>query len=129
MIHTSERRRGFLLGALPAAAAVGLMGAGGLARGAPAAPRSDRGPAPLAQRLAEYVHALSEADSDAATLEALKLRVVDTFGYALAALDEPVIAKCFGLADASGPGEAALVGTRRRSSAEPWCARSNRSTS
>uniref|UniRef100_UPI003F492A8B MmgE/PrpD family protein n=1 Tax=Cupriavidus necator TaxID=106590 RepID=UPI003F492A8B len=116
--NTSERRRGFLLGALPTAAAIGLIGAGGLARGAPAAPRADGGPAPLAQRLAEYVHALSEADIDAATLEALKLRLVDTFGCALAALDEPVIAKCFGLADASGPAEAALIGTRRRSSAE-----------
>ncbi|WP_156811436.1 MmgE/PrpD family protein [Cupriavidus sp. USMAHM13] len=114
--HTSDRRRGFLLRALPAAAAIGLMGAGGLARGAPVAPRSDA--APLAQRLAEYVHALGEADIDAATLEALKLRLVDTFGCALAALDEPVIARCFGLADASGPAEAALIGTRRRGSAE-----------
>src|SRR5262245_65030726 len=109
-------RRQFLAGAISTAA--GLVFAERGVAEAPGKASRDGASAPLARRLAQYVDGLSYADIDARTLESLKLRLVDTFGSALAALDEPLIMTCFRIARAAGPGASTLIGTRHRVTAE-----------
>ncbi|QCB43269.1 MmgE/PrpD family protein [Sphingomonas sp. PAMC26645] len=73
---------------------------------------------PLADRLARYAEELSYADLDADTLEAVRIHLVDTFGCALGALDEPVVKAAFAVASAQTGGTATLIGSARRTSAE-----------
>lgn len=111
----TDRRR-WMAGAASLGAALAFTGHGHAQQAAKPAPGGEL--PPLAGRLADYVDGLSYADIDAGTLEAVKLRLVDTFGCALAALDEPVIAGCFRIAQAAGGGTSTLIGTRHRTSAE-----------
>lgn len=69
---------------------------------------------PLADRLAAYAERLSYGDIDAVTLEAAKVLVVDSFGCAVAALDERPVRICRELAEAAGGGGATIIGTGRR---------------
>lgn len=111
----TDRRR-LMAGAASLAAAYAFTGHGRAQQAA----KSSSGPelSPLAGRLADYVHGLGYADIDAGTIEAVKLRLVDTIGCALAALDEPVVANCFRIARTAGDGTSTLIGTRHRTSAE-----------
>jgi 2-methylcitrate dehydratase len=87
-----------------------------LARGAegpqPAQPKAPE--TPLADRLAAYAERLSYRDIDAAALEAAKVLVVDSFGCAIAALDEKPVRICRELAAAAGGGVSTIIGTGRR---------------
>jgi 2-methylcitrate dehydratase len=69
---------------------------------------------PLADRLAAWAERLSWRDIDAATLEAVKVLVVDSFGCAIAALDEKPVRICRELAAAAGGGAATIIGAGRR---------------
>jgi 2-methylcitrate dehydratase len=70
--------------------------------------------APLANRLAAYAERLSYRDVDAATLEAAKVLVVDSFGCAIAAFDERPVRICRELAAATGGGPSTIIGAGRR---------------
>jgi 2-methylcitrate dehydratase len=70
--------------------------------------------APLAGRLAAYAERLSYRDIDAATLEAVKVLVVDSFGCAVAALDEKPVRICREIAAAAGGGPSTIIGAGRR---------------
>jgi 2-methylcitrate dehydratase len=70
--------------------------------------------APLADRLAAYAERLGWHDLDAATVEAVKVLVVDSFGCAIAALDEPPVQICRGVAIAAGGGPSTVLGAGRR---------------
>jgi 2-methylcitrate dehydratase len=97
-------------------AGMAATGFSALARGAagpqPAAPPSSA--APLADRLAAYAERLSHGDIDAATLEAVKVLVVDSVGCALSAFDERPVQICRDIAAAPGGGPSTIIGTRRR---------------
>jgi 2-methylcitrate dehydratase len=96
-------------------AGMAATGCAALARGAdrpqPAPQASDT---PLADRLAAYAERLSYGDIDTATLEATKVLVVDSFGCAVAALDEKPVRICRELATAAGGGVSTIIGTGRR---------------
>lgn len=115
MPEISARRRALVLGALASVAGFAAVRVS-FAQTRSAEEASPSSPS-LARRLAGYVDGLGYADVDAATLEAFKLRLVDTFGCALAALDEPVVAKCFQVAQADRSGAAMLIGTRQHTTA------------
>src|SRR6266566_2940068 len=70
--------------------------------------------APLADRLAAYAERLSYRDIGAATLEAVKVLVVDSFGCAIAAFDERPVQICREIATATGGGSSTILGTLRR---------------
>src|SRR5258708_5471787 len=70
----------------------------------PQPPLQDASGAPLADRLAAYAERLSYRDIDAATLEAVKVLVVDSFGCAIGAFDERPVRVCRELAAAAGAG-------------------------
>jgi len=118
MSITLARRRAFLLRALAGTAGVAFAGASSAQALADAAKPAATTVLPIANRLAEYVHRLRYEDIDASALEALKLRLVDTFGCALAALKEPVVQRCFHLAQAGASNASTLIGTTRRSTPE-----------
>ena len=107
---TSIPRRSLLAG-------MAATGFGALAQSAegpqPAEPRTSD--APLADRLAAYAERLSYRDIDAATLEAVKVLVVDSFGCAIAAFDERPVRICREIATAAGGGSSTIIGTPRRS--------------
>jgi 2-methylcitrate dehydratase len=69
---------------------------------------------PLAERLAVYADALRYDDLDAATVERVKVHLIDVLGCGLAAFDEKPVRVCREVALASGPGAATLIGTKRR---------------
>jgi 2-methylcitrate dehydratase len=69
--------------------------------------------APLAERLAAYAHALRYDDLDAATVERVKVHVIDTIGCGIGAFEERAVRICRELALAV-PGAATLIGTGRR---------------
>jgi 2-methylcitrate dehydratase len=69
---------------------------------------------PLADRLAAYAARLSYGDIDAATLEAVKVLVVDSIGCAVAAFDERPVQICRAIAAAPGGGPATIIGAGRR---------------
>ncbi len=69
---------------------------------------------PLAERLAAYAERLSYRDIDAATLEAAKVLVVDSFGCAIAAFDERPVRICREIAAAAGGSSSTILGTARR---------------
>ena len=69
---------------------------------------------PLAERLAAYADGLRYGDLDLATIEAVKVHVIDSLGCALAAFDEKPVRICRDVVLASGGGAATVIGTRRR---------------
>ena len=73
---------------------------------------------PLAERLADYADRLRFDDIDAATVERIKVHVIDTLGCGLAAFDEPPVRICREVALATGGDGATVIGTTRRSSPE-----------
>ena len=73
---------------------------------------------PLAERLADYADRLRFDDLDAATVERVKVHVIDTLGCSLAAFDEPPVRICREVALATAGGEATVIGTARRTSVE-----------
>jgi 2-methylcitrate dehydratase len=97
-----------------------------VAAGALALPAIHRGacaqavqaPTPLAERLADYAFRLRFDDLDAATVERAKAHVIDTLGCGIAAFDEPPVRICREVALAAGGGDATVLGTARRTSAE-----------
>jgi 2-methylcitrate dehydratase len=68
----------------------------------------------LADRLAAYAERLGWRDLDAATAEAAKVLVVDSFGCAIAAFDERPVRVCRDVALAAGGGPSTIIGTGRR---------------
>jgi 2-methylcitrate dehydratase len=69
---------------------------------------------PLAERLAAYAHGLRYDDLDDATVERVKVHLIDSLGCGLAAFDEKPVRICRDLVLASGGGGATIIGTRRR---------------
>jgi 2-methylcitrate dehydratase len=90
-----------------------------LTRGAEGPPQEARQGAdsPLADRLAAYAERLSYRDIDTVTLEAAKVLVVDSFGCAIAALDEKPVRICREIA-AAASGNSTIVGAGRRTTAD-----------
>jgi 2-methylcitrate dehydratase len=80
------------------------------AQGNPASPAL----APLAERLAGYAHGLRYDDLDDATIERVKVHLIDSLGCGLAAFDEKPVRICRDVVLASGGGGATVIGTRRR---------------
>jgi 2-methylcitrate dehydratase len=70
----------------------------------------------LAARLATYADRLRYDDLDDATVESVKVHIIDALGCGLAAFDEkPVrICRAVALANGSGGGSATIIGTTRR---------------
>lgn len=86
------------------------------AAGSLAWPLAARGEgATLAERLAAYAHGLRHDDLDAATVERVKVLLVDTVGCGLAAFDDPAVRICREVALAPGGGPSTVIGTERRS--------------
>jgi len=69
---------------------------------------------PLAERLADYADRLRYDDLDPATVEQVKILVVDTIGCGIAAFDEPPVRICRDIALAPGGGAATVIGTDKR---------------
>ena len=69
---------------------------------------------PLAKRLAAYADGLRYDDLDEATVERVKVHLVDTLGCGLAAFDEKPVRIGRDVALASGGGGATVIGTKRR---------------
>jgi 2-methylcitrate dehydratase len=97
-------------------AGVAALGLCGLAPRASAAARAvpESSTRPLAERLARYANDLRYDDLDAATIEAVKIHLIDTLGCGLAAFDERPVRICREIALASGGGVATVIGTGRR---------------
>ena len=70
---------------------------------------------PLAERLVGYAQNLRYDDLDAATLEAVKVRLIDLLGCAIAAFDERPVRICRDVAAGVTGGAATIIGTRIRS--------------
>jgi 2-methylcitrate dehydratase len=71
-------------------------------------------PEPLAAKLAAYADGLHYDDLDAATIEAVKVHLIDSLGCGLAAFDEKPVRICRDVVLASGGGGATVIGTKRR---------------
>jgi 2-methylcitrate dehydratase len=70
---------------------------------------------PLAERLAAYADGLRYDDLDHATIERVKVHVIDSLGCGLAAFEEEPVRICRDVALARGGGDGAtVIGTRRR---------------
>ena len=63
---------------------------------------------PLAERLAAYAHALRYDDLDAATVERIKVHVIDTIGCGIGAFEEKAVRICREIALAV-PGTATVI--------------------
>ena len=86
-----------------------------LAAGAAAWPLSARAQgASLAERLAGYADRLHYDDLDAATVERVKILVVDTLGCGLAAFDNQAVRICREVALSPAGGGSTVIGTDRR---------------
>jgi 2-methylcitrate dehydratase len=72
------------------------------------------GGAPLADRLAAYAHGLRYEDLDPATVEAVKVHLIDALGCGLAAYDAEAVRACREIALADGAGRSTVLGTTRR---------------
>ncbi len=68
----------------------------------------------LAGRLAAYAHGLRYEDLDDATIERVKVHLIDSLGCGLAAFDEKPVRICRDVVLASGGGGATVIGTKRR---------------
>src|SRR5713101_9808084 len=97
-------------------AGMAACGVCGRAPRAPAAPAvSKESPArPLADRLAVYAAELRYDDLDAATIEAVRIHLIDTLGCGIAAFDERPVRICRDLALGVATGTATVIGTNRR---------------
>ncbi len=84
-----------------------------MAQNNPSPPLSAPRERPLAERLAAYAHALRYDDLDAATVERVKVHVIDTIGCGIGAFEERPVRICRDVALAV-PGTATVIGTRRR---------------
>jgi 2-methylcitrate dehydratase len=81
----------------------------------PTAPAAEPRETPLAERLAAYAAGLRYDDLDDATIERVKVHVIDSIGCGLAAFDEKPVRICREVALANGGGGGAtVIGTRRR---------------
>ncbi len=90
-----------------------------LAQGPATAASGDAAPGvepPLADRLASYAHALRYEDIDPATIEAVKVHLIDALGCGLAAFDAGPVRICREIALADSAGRATVLGTDRRTS-------------
>jgi 2-methylcitrate dehydratase len=70
--------------------------------------------ASLAEKLAAYADGLRYDDLDAATVERVKVLLVDTLGCGLAAFDDAAVRICREVALSPGGGPATVIGTDRR---------------
>ena len=84
-----------------------------MAQNNPSPPVSAPRERPLAERLAAYAHALRYDELDAATVERVKVHVIDTIGCGIGAFEERPVRICRDVALAV-PGTATVIGTRRR---------------
>jgi 2-methylcitrate dehydratase len=105
------RRRLLHLTAGPAA--LPIVSRIAMAQDNPSPPLSAPRERPLAERLAAYAHALRHDDLDAATVERIKVHVIDTIGCGIGAFDEKAVRICREIALAV-PGTATVIGTSRR---------------
>ena len=71
----------------------------------------------LAEQLAVYAHGLRFEDLDAATVERVKMHVIDTIGCGIGAFDERPVRICRDVALAVG-GNSTIIGTNRRTTAD-----------
>jgi 2-methylcitrate dehydratase len=78
-----------------------------------AADAPDRGTLPLARRLAGYALGLRYEDLDGATIERIKIHLIDSLGCGINALDEPAVRICREIALPVG-GSSTIIGTSRR---------------
>jgi 2-methylcitrate dehydratase len=72
---------------------------------------------PLARRLAGYALALRYEDLDGATIERVKIHLIDTLGCGIGAFGEPTVRICREIALPVG-GNSTIIGTASRTSAE-----------
>src|ERR1700742_3725347 len=63
----------------------------------------------LARRLGDYASALRYEDLDDATIESVKVHLIDSIGCALAAFDEKPVRICRDVAFANGRGAATVI--------------------
>jgi 2-methylcitrate dehydratase len=83
-------------------------------RGAKAADVRPAGAPPLARRLADYALGLRYEDLDAATIERVRIHLIDALGCGISAFNEPAVRICREMAlPVAGP--SAIIGTDRRS--------------
>jgi 2-methylcitrate dehydratase len=80
---------------------------------ASAAGVSAAGVPPLARRLADYALGLRYEDLDPATIERVKVHVIDSLGCGIGALNEPAVRICREVALADG-GASTVIGTNSR---------------
>ncbi len=78
-----------------------------------AANAPDRGVLPLARRLADYALGLRYDDLDGATIERVKIHLIDALGCGIGALNEPAVRICREIALPAG-GSSTIIGTSRR---------------
>jgi 2-methylcitrate dehydratase len=89
--------------------------AAGAAAGPPFWPLPTRAEgALLAEKLAAYANGLRYDDLDAATIERVKVLLVDTLGCGLAAFDDAAVRICREVALSPGGGPSTVIGTDRR---------------
>src|SRR5207342_1279691 len=69
---------------------------------------------PLAERLAVYADSLGYDHLDDATVERVKMHLIDSLGCGLAAFEEKPVRICRDVVLASGGGGATVIGTKRR---------------
>jgi len=117
-----ELDRRILLGALAGVAATPALGQP--AQPAPAATTPAKNATPLAARLAAYVDAAKFADLDAATIERVKVHLLDSLGCGIGAFKEKTVSAVRELAFANGGNGATVIGTKRRATLE-WAAFAN----
>jgi 2-methylcitrate dehydratase len=94
-------------------AAIGLSGLAPRTRAAETGSPEEPGRS-LAERLAAYANGLAYDDLDAATIERVKVHVIDTIGCGIAAFDERPVRICRDVALATTGGGASVIGTDRR---------------
>jgi 2-methylcitrate dehydratase len=68
----------------------------------------------LAERLAGYAQRLNYDHLDAATIEQVKVLVIDTLGCGIAAFDEEAVRICRDIASVPASGASTIIGTNRR---------------
>jgi 2-methylcitrate dehydratase len=120
MTHVTKSIRSRAVPRRDIVSGIAALGLCGLARRSAAAQgASEQSPVrPLAERLAAYADGLRFEDIDAATVEAVKIHLVDTIGCGIAAFDERPVRVCreIALAGASAGGASTVIGTTRRTS-------------
>jgi 2-methylcitrate dehydratase len=80
----------------------------------PASPLLEPRDSPLAERLAAYADRLRYDDLDDATIERVKVHLIDSLGCGIAAFDEKPVRICRDVVLASGGDGATVIGTKRR---------------